>query len=118
MDQRYILQTSINKPETEKATMAPKTWMLPFLIALGGVLADYATTTIALNFCTGLHETHAMYSPVLALAIFWTAISVLTLALPKKKPWTIGINGLALASYIGAVNNTLVILGLFTGLVI
>jgi hypothetical protein len=103
---------------TEKPVMAPKTWMLPFLLALGGVLSDYATTTIALNFCTGLHETHVQYSPVLALTIFWTAITVLTLALPRKKPWTIGINGLALASYIGAINNTLVILGLFTGLVI
>ena len=98
--------------------MTPKTWMLPFVLALGGVLSDYATTTIALNFCMGLHETHAMYSPVLALTIFWAAISVLTLALPRKKPWTTGINGLALASYIGTVNNTLVILGLFSGLVI
>jgi len=96
--------------------MALKTWILPFIIAFGGVLSDYTTTTIALNFCTGLHETHAMYSPVLALAIFWGAISVLTLTLPRKKPWTTGINGLALASYIGAINNILVILGLFTGL--
>ncbi len=98
--------------------MTIKPWMLPFLLALGGVISDFATTTIALNYCTGLRETHIQYSPVWALAIFWTAITLLSLALPRKKPWTTSINGLALASYIGAVNNTLVILGLFSGLVI
>jgi len=98
--------------------MAIKPWMLPFLLALGGVISDFATTMIALNFCTGLHETHIQYSPIWALMIFWTAIAILTLTLPRKKPWSIGINGLALMSYIGAINNTLVILGLFSGLVI
>ena len=98
--------------------MAIKPWMLPFLLAFGGVVSDFATTTIALNFCTGLFETHINYSPLWALAIFWTAIAVLTLTLPRKKPWSLGIGGLALMSYIGAINNTLVILGLFSGLVI
>ena len=97
--------------------MTLKSWMLPFLLVLGGVITDYATTTIGLNFCTGLYETHQQYNPIWALAIFWAAIATLTLVLPKKKPWTIGINGLALASYLGAINNTLVILGLFTGIV-
>jgi len=98
--------------------MILKSWMLPFILALGGILSDYTTTTIALNFCTGLYETHMQYSPVFALLIFWTAITALTLTLPRKKPWTLGINGLALASYIGAINNMLVILGLYSGLVI
>jgi len=98
--------------------VAIKPWMLPFLLALGGVVSDFATTKIALNYCTGLRETHIQYSPVLALFIFWTAITVLTLALPRKKPWSLGISGLALMSYIGAINNTLVILGLFSGLVV
>jgi hypothetical protein len=92
--------------------------MLPFLLALGGVISDFTTTTIALNFCTGLHETHVQYNPVWALLIFWMAIAALTLTLPRKKPWSIGINGLALVSYIGAINNILVMLGLFSGLVI
>ena len=98
--------------------MTFKQWMTPFLIALGGVLSDYATTTYALNFCTGLYETHPQYSPIWALLIFWGAIAVLTLTLPKKKPWNISINGIASASFIGAVNNLLVILGVFSGLVI
>jgi hypothetical protein len=92
--------------------------MLPFLLALSGVIADYATTIIGLNFCSGLYEINPQYSPVWALLIFWGAIAVLTVALPKKKPWTLSINGLALTPYIGAINNTLVILGLFSGLVI
>ncbi|MCW4020395.1 MAG: hypothetical protein NWF14_04110 [Candidatus Bathyarchaeota archaeon] len=92
--------------------------MLPFLLAIGGIISDYATTTIALTMCTGLYETHPQYNPVWALMIFWGAIAVLTSTLPKKKPWNLSINGLALASYTGAVNNTLVILGLFSGLAI
>jgi hypothetical protein len=92
--------------------------MLPFLLALGGVVSDFATTTVGLNFCTGLCETHPQYSPVWALLFFWTAITVLTLALPRKKPWSLGIDGIALMSYIGTINNILVILGLFSGLVI
>jgi len=98
--------------------MAFKQLMTPFLIALVGVLSDYATTTYALNFCTGLYETHPQYSPLWALLIFWGAIAVLTLTLPKGKLWNMSINGLALASFIGAVNNFLVILGLFSGITI
>jgi len=90
--------------------------MLPFLISLGGVLSDYVTTMIGLGL--GFYETHPNYHPVWALLIFWSAIAILVLTLPKKRLWTIGINGLALMSYLGAVNNTLVILGLFSGLVI
>jgi hypothetical protein len=93
-----------------------KSWMLPFLLALGGIITDYVTMTIGLNFCIGLYETNPQYSPIWALLIFWGAITVLTLMLPKKKPWTLSINGLALASYLGAINNTLVILGLFSGI--
>ncbi len=98
--------------------MILKSWMLPFFLALGGIISDYTTTTIGLNFYTGLYETQMQYSPVFALLIFWTAITILTLTLPRKKPWTLGINGLAIASYIGTINNILVILGLYSGLVI
>jgi len=94
--------------------MSVKSWMLPFLLALGGVISDYITTTIGLSM--GFYETHLAYNPLWALLIFWGAIALLVLALPRKKPWTLGINGLALISYLGAVNNTLVILGLFPGL--
>lgn len=90
--------------------------LLPFILSLGGVLSDYLTTTIGLGL--GFYETHPAYHPFKALLIFWGAITVLTLLLPREKPWRISINGIALASYLGALNNTLVILGLFSGLVI
>lgn len=90
--------------------------LLPFILSLGGVLSDYLTTTIGLGL--GFYETHPAYHPLKALLIFWGAITVLTLLLPREKPWRTSINGIALASYLGALNNTLVILGLFSGLVI
>jgi len=94
--------------------MSIKPWILPFLLALGGVISDYMTTVIGLSL--GFYETHPNYHPVHALLIFWGAIAILTLTSPRKKPWTLSINGLALTSYLGAVNNTLVILGVFPGL--
>jgi len=87
---------------------------MPFAISLGGVVSDYVTTTIGLSL--GFVETHITYSPIWALTIFWVAVSVLSLSLPRKKIWYLAINGLASASYLGFVNNTLVILGVFSGL--
>ena len=89
-------------------------WILPFLLAFGGVTSDYLTTTIGLSM--GLFETNPQYHPVWALLVFWGAITILTLTLPRKRSWIVAANGLALSSYIGLANNTLVILGLFSGL--
>ena len=90
--------------------------MIPFLVSLGGVVSDYITTRIGLSM--GFYETHSQYHPVSALLIFWGALTVLALTLPRKKSWNLCLHGLALASYLGAVNNILVILGVFSGLVI
>jgi hypothetical protein len=89
---------------------------LPFLISLLGVITDYLTTTIGLNL--GFYETHPKYHPVFALAIFWGGLSLLTLILPRKRFWEMSKNIFASASFLGAVNNTLVILGVSSGLVI
>lgn len=88
--------------------------ILPFIISLGGVLSDYITTIIGLSL--GFYETHPNYHPLWALIIFWSAILILTLTSPKSKTWYLSLNGLASASYLGAINNTLVILGIFSGL--
>ena len=90
--------------------------LIPLIVSLGGVVSDYLTTRVGLGL--GFYETHPQYHPVLALLIFWGAITVLTLLLPKEKPWTISIHGLAVWSFLGTVNNVLVILGVFTGLVL
>lgn len=91
-----------------------KTTIIPFLISLGGVVTDFATTRIGLSL--GFYETHPQYHPFTALIIFWGLIAAITLAAPKKN----GVNPYALLisaySYRGMVNNTLVILGLFPGL--
>jgi hypothetical protein len=87
--------------------------LLPYLISIVGVLFDYLTTTIGLSF--GLHETNAFYQPVLVLAIFWGALAVFSQILPKRW-WIISRNILASVSFLGAVNNTLVITGIFSGL--
>jgi len=86
----------------------------PFLLALGGVVSDYVTTTIGLGM--GFYETHPQYHPFWAILYFWGVITILTVALPKKRLWTLCINGLASASYLGFVNNALVILGIFPGI--
>jgi len=88
--------------------------LMPFLISLGGILLDYWTTTIGLSM--GFVEVNPEYHPLKALAIFWSAITMLTVASPKTRVWRIGINALALLPYLGAINNTLVILGIFPGL--
>ena len=90
--------------------------VVPFILSLAGVLSDYATTRIGLSL--GFYETHPQYHPVLALVIFWGAIALLSATLPKKGFWRLSVSGLASTSYLGAINNILVILGLFSGLVI
>ena len=90
--------------------------ILPFLISLAGVVADYITTSIGLGL--GFYETHAQYHPAIALVIFWSALTVLTFTLPKKGLWDMAKNVLASASFLGFVNNTLVILGIFSGWII
>ena len=101
-----------------RATLPLKSWMIPFLLVLGGVLSDYLTTTLGQNMSMGLREINPQYDPLWALLVFWGAISILMLTLPKERPWHLAANGLALASYLGAANNTLVILGLLSGLAI
>ena len=90
------------------------TIILPFLISLIGVMADYFTMLVGLSL--GFYETHPNYHPALALAIFWVSSSLLTLVLPKKRIWEISKNILASTSFLGVVNNVLVILGIFSGL--
>ena len=86
-----------------------------FLVSLVGVAVDYFSTRVGLSL--GFYETHPQYHPLLALAIFWTAVAVLVLSLPRGRWWEESIRFIAAWSLLGAVNNTMVILGLFGGLV-
>lgn len=87
---------------------------LPFLLTLGGVFSDYVTTGIGLGM--GYYESQPNYHPLLALLVFWGIAAILVLLLPKERPWRISINTLTLTSYLGAVNNASVILGIFPGI--
>jgi hypothetical protein len=88
--------------------------LLPYIISLVGVLSDYLTTNFGLGL--GLIETNAFYHPILALAIIWGELGVLSLMLPKSRLGDMTKNVVSLASFIGIVNNTLVITGVFSGL--
>jgi hypothetical protein len=89
-------------------------WAPPFLLALGGVISDYASTFVGLSI--GFYETNPQYHPVWALLYFWGIISTLALFMPKKRIRILSVYGFALASYLGGLNNILVILGVFPGI--
>ena len=89
--------------------MDPK---VPFFVSGLGCLADYVSTRIGLSL--GFYETHVYYHPLLALAIFWGALTVLHVAGASRK----GALFIASWAFLGAVNNALVILGVFGGLVL
>ncbi|MCW4027521.1 MAG: hypothetical protein NWE76_08570 [Candidatus Bathyarchaeota archaeon] len=93
--------------------MSLRTWSLPFVKVFGGVISDYVTTAIGLGM--GFCEANPKYNPVLSLAVFCVVTAILTLALPREKPWNLTLKGIAVASYFGAINNALVILGLIPG---
>jgi len=89
-------------------------WILPFVLAIGGIALDYVSTVIGLGM--GYREIHPQYSPIWALLYFLGALAILALTLPEGRIWRLAKTALALASYLGFVNNILVILGVFPGL--
>jgi hypothetical protein len=89
-------------------------FMPPFLLALGGVILDYVFTTIGLTM--GFYEMNPQYHPAFALLYFWGIMVMFVLFMPKRKIRMLSLYGLAVVSYLGVLNNALVILGLFNGL--
>lgn len=89
--------------------------MIPFAISALGVILDALTTIIGLSM--GFYETHPNYNPILALAIFWSLIAVVR-TLPRTRIVRIFTILLSAAPFLGAMNNSLVIMGVFSGLII
>ena len=89
--------------------------LIPLSLAFGGVLSDYITTVIALKFCVNAYEINSQYNPLWAFVIFFSAILLLKSSLPEKGPWRHSIYFMVLFTYFGALNNILVILGIFPG---
>jgi hypothetical protein len=88
--------------------------MLPFFMALGGIVSDFISTTVGLGL--GLCETNPQYNPVWALIIYWGVIMILYLTCYQRKSWLLGANVVALTSYLGVINNTLAIMGVLPGI--
>ena len=79
----------------------------PYLVSLVGVLSDYLTTNIGVGM--GFTETNLSYNPILSLAVFWGTLCFLTLTLPKHRVLNISRNIVVLTSFLGAINNIVVI---------
>lgn len=77
----------------------------PYLITTFGIIADSVTTRLGLT--TGLIESHPLYNPIYAFAIFFTIVTVATLSFSKEKQWL--IYTIAAAPYIAALNNILLV---------
>jgi hypothetical protein len=86
---------------------------IPFGVASIGIISDYLTTSIGLQ--CGFSEANPAYHPLWAVLVFFSLIALLTLFSRRQRhtKWT--VIGFASLSYIGAINNTLVLLGLFPG---
>jgi hypothetical protein len=89
--------------------------VIPFAMSATGVLLDALTTAIGLS--KGFHETHSEYNPLWALLIFWSLIGVAHF-LPRSRFVRAFTMVLSAAPFLGALNNSLVILGAFQGLVL
>ena len=87
----------------------------PFLISTIGGIADYCTTVVGLN--RGFYETHINYTPLTAIGFFMVINLVLSI-LPNTKFFNIAKYSVASAIFLGALNNSLVIAGVFGGWVI
>jgi len=97
-----------------KGSVSLKSLTLPFFIILGGIIGDYISTIIGLNI--GLVEANPQFNPMWALIIYWGAITILYLTCHHKKLWTVCANTIASTSYLGFINNILLILRVFLGI--
>ena len=88
-------------------------WMTPFAIVMTGILLDYLSTLIGVSL--GLRELHPNYHPVWAGVIFSMALTLISFTLPRDRWGRRCILGIASCSYLGAINNALVLLGIFSG---
>ena len=88
--------------------------VIPFLLAFGGVVSDYLSTRIGLRL--GFVEAHLHYHPLYGLTFFLCLIAVLTILLPRQKRFRLVTLGVAFFSYLGIINNALVILGWVPGI--
>ena len=89
---------------------------IPYLIVVSGVISDWVTTHIGLS--RGFYETHPTYTPVNALLIFTALLLIIEFSLGNFKYKRQYQSIIACMSFLGTINNTLVLFGFFGGLVL
>jgi hypothetical protein len=87
---------------------------IPLGVASSGIILDYVTTSVGLQ--CGLSEANPAYHPLWAVIVFFSLITLLTVLFRRQRHLKWSIIGFASLSYLGAINNALVLLGLFPGL--
>jgi len=88
--------------------MLEKKW-LPFAVSIMGCSSDYVTSLIGLS--RGFYEAHPNYSPITALSLF-LGISCLSLLPIKNRLFKLSILAIVSSSFIGAVSNSLLLMGI------
>jgi hypothetical protein len=81
------------------------------MIATLGVVTDFVSTQLGL--IRGFQEGNVLYGPIPSLFIFWTILTVASLALPKgilRRTFVLAIVSL---SFVGVFNNIFVMAGIF-----
>lgn len=90
--------------------------IIPYFIAVLGITLDWLTTYIGLG--RGFYETHLSYTPLLALLIFIGVLVFMEVTLRGFKYKKQYQSLIASMSFLGSVNNTLVLLGVFGELIL
>lgn len=95
--------------------------LIPYILVTLGVVSDYITTQLGLSSLLAentFHETHLVYAPLTAAFIFFGAMVIMQIILGDFKHKTLYMSIIACFSFEGAINNILVMLGVFGGLII
>jgi hypothetical protein len=85
--------------------------IFPYTFATLGVATDFASTQLGL--IRGFRETNILYSPIPALIVFWTILTVASLALPRGTLRRIFVFAIVCLSFVGLFNNIFVMAGIF-----
>ena len=85
--------------------------ILPYIISTLGVATDFGSTQLGL--LRGFQETNILYSPIHALIVFWTVLTVATLAMPRGTLRRTLVFAIICMSFIGLFNNIFVMAGIF-----
>ena len=85
--------------------------IFPYTIATLGVETDFASTQLGL--IRGFQEANVLFSPIPSLLVFWTILTVATLALPKGTLRRTFILAIVCLSFVRLFNNIFVMADIF-----